>query len=80
MVILVALLPVSFLIGSTIAKYLSADKAVKVNTDTPTDKSLMNSENLHTTNPYGHESTIQIFSSKKVAIKIAYITLQKIHS
>lgn len=58
MVILVALLPVSFLIGSTIAKYRSADKAVKVNTETPIDRSLINSENLHTTSPYGHESTI----------------------
>jgi len=57
-VTLLALLPVSFLMGSTIAKYLSAERAVRVKTLTPMDRSLINSENLQTTTPYGQLSTV----------------------
>lgn len=48
----------SFLKGSTIAKNRSADKAVRVNTDTPIDISLMVSDNLQTASPQGQESTV----------------------
>lgn len=57
-VTLVALLPVSFRIGSTMAKQRSADNAVNVKTETPIERSLINSENLQTTTPYGHDSTV----------------------
>jgi hypothetical protein len=40
------------------AKYLSADRAVRVNTDTPMLRSLMNSENLQTNSPYGQDSIV----------------------
>jgi hypothetical protein len=50
-VIRVAFLPCNFLIGSFIAKYLSAERAVRVKTDTPVLKSLINSENLQTNSP-----------------------------
>ncbi len=57
-VILVALRPWSFLIGSTIAKYRSAERAVNVKTETPMETSLINSENLQTNSPYGQLSTV----------------------
>lgn len=53
-------LPVAcnFFNGSTIAKNLSADSAVKVNTDTPIDMSLAVSDNLQISSPQGQESTV----------------------
>lgn len=44
--------------GSTMAKNRSADKAVKVKTDTPTDISLAVSETLQINSPHGHDSTV----------------------
>lgn len=40
------------------AKNLSAESAVKVNTETPTEISLAHSETLQSTSPKGHESRI----------------------
>lgn len=48
----------SFLKGSTIAKYLSADRAVRVNTDTPILTSLAASDTLQTVSPHGQDSTV----------------------
>lgn len=45
-----------FRIGFTIAKNLSAERAVKVKTETPIDISFAHSENLHSNNPKGQES------------------------
>ena len=44
--------------GSIMAKYRSADRAVNVKTDTPMETSLINSENLQTSRPYGQDSTV----------------------
>lgn len=66
-VILVALRPLcewNFRRGSTIAKNLSPDKAVKVKTDTPIDKSLKNSDALQINSPQGHESWMKIAEVK----------------
>ena len=53
------LLPVwNFFNGSTIAKNLSADKAVSVNTDTPMDMSLAVSEILQINDPQGQDSNV----------------------
>lgn len=41
--------------GSQIAKNLSPLNAVKVNTDTPIDKSLKYSDIIHSGSPHGHE-------------------------
>lgn len=38
--------------------YLSADKAVKVNTDTPIEISLAHSDNLQIIKPHGHDSNV----------------------
>lgn len=46
----------NFRIGSTIAKNLSAERAVKVKTETPIDISFAHSESLHNSNPKGQES------------------------
>lgn len=61
-VILVALRPLcewNLRRGSTIAKNRSPDNAVRVNTDTPIDKSLKNSDILQINSPQGHESTMK---------------------
>ena len=56
-VIRVALFPplcaVNFLKGSTMAKNLSPDNAVSVKTDTPMERSLKNSDNVHRYGPHG---------------------------
>lgn len=46
----------NFRIGFAIAKNLSADSAVKVKTETPTDISFAHSEILQINNPKGQES------------------------
>ena len=43
--------------GSTIAKKRSAERAVSVNTETPTEMSLAHSETLQSISPNGHESS-----------------------
>lgn len=48
----------SFLNGSTIAKYLSAESAVRVNTDTPILTSLAASDTLQTVSPQGQDSKV----------------------
>lgn len=45
----------SFLSGLTIAKKRSPDRAVRVNTETPMDTSLKNSEVRQMTSPHSHE-------------------------
>lgn len=40
------------------AKNLSAERAVNVKTETPTEISLTHSDTLHSTSPKGHESKI----------------------
>lgn len=44
--------------GSTMAKNLSPDKAVRVKTETPILTSFVNSEMVHRSEPYGHESNV----------------------
>lgn len=66
-VIRVALLPLcewNFRSGSTIAKNRSPERAVKVKTETPIDKSLKNSESLQMTSPHGHEGWIKMAEVK----------------
>lgn len=48
----------SFLNGSTIAKYRSADSAVSVNTDTPILTSFAASDTRQTVAPHGQDSTV----------------------
>lgn len=48
----------NFLNGSTIAKYLSAESAVRVNTDTPMLTSFALSDTLQTVSPHGHDSKV----------------------
>ena len=48
----------NFFMGSTMAKNLSAESAVRVNTDTPIDMSWAVSESLHMSSPHGHDSTV----------------------
>lgn len=62
-VILVALRPeceLNLRSGSTIAKKRSPERAVRVNTETPIDKSLKNSESLQMSSPHGQLSCIKI--------------------
>lgn len=40
------------------AQYLSADNAVKVNTDTPIDISFAHSVIRHNAEPHGHDSKV----------------------
>lgn len=44
--------------GSTMAKNRSLDKAVRVNTETPMDTSLTNSDIVHMVLPHGHDSSV----------------------
>lgn len=46
----------NFRMGSTIAKNLSAERAVNVKTDTPIEMSFAHSDNLHSKSPKGQES------------------------
>lgn len=47
----------SFLMGSTMAKKRSAERAVRVKTDTPMEMSLAHSDTLHSIRPNGQESS-----------------------
>ena len=49
-------------IGFTMAQYLSALRAVSVNTETPIDTSLAHSDTLHISSPYGQDSSCNNYS------------------
>lgn len=62
-VILVALFPLcewNLRKGSTIAKNRSPERAVRVNTETPIDRSLKNSDALQMNSPHGHDGCMKI--------------------
>lgn len=54
----IQLLTWSFLRGLTMAQYRSADRAVRVKTDTPMEMSLAVSDSLHTIVPHGQDSRV----------------------
>lgn len=60
----------NFLSGSTIAKNRSPLRAVSVNTETPIDRSLKNSEMMHSGSPHGHELWMYITLVSGTVVKI----------
>lgn len=56
--------------GSTIAKKRSADKAVRVKTETPIDTSFPTSDILHNIKPNGQESSTYAVLATGTAVKI----------
>lgn len=64
-------------IGFTMAQYLSALRAVSVNTDTPIDTSFANSDTLQMSSPYGHDSSCNNYVSIEChhCIQICYGTV-----
>lgn len=44
--------------GFTIATKRSSDMATNVNTDTPVEKSFINSDTIHIREPHGHDSNV----------------------
>lgn len=52
------------------AKYLSADKAVRVNTDTPMLTSFAASDTRQTVAPQGHDSTVYTIEVKGTHVMI----------
>lgn len=57
--------------GFTIATKRSSDMATRVNTDTPVEKSFINSEITHTLLPKGHESTVYTTDTNGTAVNIS---------
>lgn len=64
------LLTCNRLSGLTTAQYLSTDKAVRVNTETPMEMFLDISDTLHTQTPHGHDSTVYRIEVNGTQVKI----------
>lgn len=56
--------------GLTMAQYRSADRAVKVKTDTPMDTSFADSVMRHNNAPHGHDSSVYTIEANGTHIKI----------
>lgn len=56
--------------GFTIATNRSSDIATNVKTDTPVEKSFMNSDTIHILVPHGHDSTVYTTDTNGTAVKI----------